>query len=164
MRPCRRPSQPWLPPRCSMPCPATCGREPSPPRAWGWTMRADILLLALTVLATGCVSASPTPCPSASLSYSERPEAAPALTQAPREEVPPKGASSRTAFATSMERERMARHQNVREAATGEGLRGRAGARATASLTGTRGRTPGRSSSSTQDWMPRMRARWSLAG
>ncbi|RKG81903.1 hypothetical protein D7W79_04015 [Corallococcus exercitus] len=91
-------------------------------------MRVEALLLALTGLATGCVSVSPTPRPGASLSYTERPAAAPALARSPREEVPPSRASPRTSLASSRQRERMPRHRNGREEMAGEGMRGLGGA------------------------------------
>ncbi|NOK12665.1 Tox-REase-5 domain-containing protein [Corallococcus exercitus] len=90
-------------------------------------MRADALLLALAMLATGCASVSPTPHRGMSLSYTQPSAPAPEWAQSPREEVPASRASSRPSLATSGAHERMARHRNLREDTAGEGLRAVAG-------------------------------------
>ena len=66
-----------------------CDQGPSRPWAWGWTMRANsLLLLWVAVFSTGCASVSLAPRRSEGLRYMPRGASGPALVQPPQEERP----------------------------------------------------------------------------
>ena len=96
-----------------------CGRGPSRPWAWGWTMRANTLLLGVALLATGCASLTPAPGRGRSLSYTPRVAEAPALVPSPSEDHPRTSAALPPSGAAPEVPERLSRRRRSREVATG---------------------------------------------
>jgi len=86
-----------------------------------WTLRADILLLGVVLLATGCASLAPASGQGKSLSYTPRRGPGPAWEQPPSDEHSLAPASPPLAVASPEQPQRLRRRQRSREAATDVG-------------------------------------------
>ena len=82
-------------------------------------MRADALLLAVALLATGCASLTPPPDWDTSLSYTTRGATRPELAPSPNEERPRPSATLPPSVAGPEAPERLSRRRRSREVATG---------------------------------------------
>ena len=97
-----------------------CAVVPSPPWAWGWTLRANALVLCVALLSSGCASVSLAPSRSGSLRHSmPRGASRPSLAQSPQEERPHTPEASPSSPAGDALQRRLVRRRAPQESVTG---------------------------------------------